>query len=154
MKKIDLRRISRRSDVVQTTVLIFEEFQKHEWIVFGEANISLHGDTHILKAYGPKGWTDFEHDSIYVLKLPLVGLHLDSMMVSYHQTHLTGWIASTEDDFRIPAENYDVDKVAKPCKECEDHHMMVPEGYYVPKKNKNLFEAMRGKKVSIIIGNT
>lgn len=153
MDKIDLSKITRNSKNCLTNVMILEEFgERTDWITFGQASIDLHGDTHVLQAHGPEGWTDLEHDLIYVLRLPIIGLQLSSLVVSYHTTYLTGWISSDPNDFRVPTSDYDVGAVAEKCYSCGIDHMVVPEGYYVPKRNNELFESVKGKKVLITIG--
>ena len=38
------------------------------------------------------------------------------------------------------------------CQDCEDPHIILPEGVYLPPNNDELYEMVRGRKVLIIIG--
>lgn len=156
-EKTDLRAITRRSKVCQTIVTIELDWNKKvEWLQFGEAQLRKNDrrQTYRLEAYGPAGVTDFEHDSIYVLSLPLVGVQLDDLLVSYHRTNLIAWVESDFESFRVPTAGYNPMKMkgAYECTSEDKPHMIVPEGYYKPQHNKELFDLVRGKRVEIQIG--
>lgn len=64
-----------------------------------------------------------------------------------------GWLSPDPDDFRVPQADY-VDKVLAAVKKC-DHckgknaHKMLPEGFYIPKSNEDLFDLVRRFPVEI-----
>jgi len=165
----DLRSITRRSDTCHTVVTIHLDWEtKIKWLEFGEANIRSQRDNNdgrwSLNAYMGGGVTDFEHDSAYALQLPLIGLRLGSLAILYHQTRLDAWIDPDaadkfSQDFRVPRSGYNPmgHKDAHVCKQCKDEskgHVIVPEGFYVPPFDLELYQAVRGKRVEILIGPT
>lgn len=159
-EETDLRAITRRSDTCVTTVglrLSWEE-RNFRWLVLGEAHLSSREGGNkgwTLKAYLTSGVTDFEHDSAYALQLPLIGVQLDS--VYYHSSHIVGWV-SPEDasDFRVPRPGYNPmeheDAVKCDGDRCGGPHVIVPENHYCPPFDRELFEAVKGKRVEIHIG--
>jgi len=167
----DLRNITRRSDRLKTVVRIHLNWEtKRDWLVLGETQIRAQKDgggdgRWRLEAYLGKGVTDFEHDSAYAVRLPLIGLQLGPLAVSYHRTELFAWVDPNEDpafspDFRVPRPGYNPmthpDIHVCKTKGClEDNpkgHIIVPQGFYVPPFDAELYEAVRGKKVEISIG--
>lgn len=160
----DLRGITRDSKRCRTTVLIQLGLDKVKWLVFGQAQ--LRNDTRRdgsfqLSARMIEGVTDFEHDSAYALQLPLIGVAFDSLVVHYHETHLAGWIhPDDQDGFRVPGPGYDPrkHKESRICKEktcLGDHpkgHVIVPEDFFVPPHDLDLYRRVRGKRVEIVIG--
>ncbi len=158
----DLRSITRDSDTCLTTVYIkmSQEERRVEWLVFGQAQIRIHHrpSSIWLTAYLKDGATDFEHDSAYALRLPLIGLEFEG--VRYHTTMLKAWIDPNEEDedgdFHVPRPGYNPMELdeAEVCKECEEQHIIVPEDFYVPPFNKELFDLVRGKEVDIRIGQS
>lgn len=157
---VDIRAITRRSDSCLTTVTVHLDWQTRlRWLVFGEAQIQRLKRNFLLKAYLPAGVTDFEHDSAYALRLPLVGLELDDLLVNYQQTHLVAFVDPSEPkDFRVPRAGYDPLKMdgTVTCShgECKKSpHLIVPEGHYAgPPFDRELYEAVRGKRVEIVAG--
>lgn len=160
-EKTDLRAICRRSDTCLTTVSLRMSWadRDFEWLVLGEAQLTSRDGGNKgwqLRAYLTSGVTDFEHDSGYALRLPLIGCELDS--VYYHSTHIVGYIdpeLRDHPDFHVPRSGYNPMKHedAIECEECEgDPHIIVPEGRYVPPFDIELFEAVKGKRVEIHIG--
>ena len=160
---IDLSKICRRSAQCKTRVQVEWDWEtRFDWILAGEAQLCQQNDRHDgrwrLQAYLVAGVTDFEHDSAYALRLPLVGVTLDSVL--YHAMSFTAWIdpnAETDksSDFRVPPPKYNPmkDPGAHKCKVCKgkNAHVIVPEGMYVPPFDAKLYELVRGKKVNIVL---
>ncbi len=166
LPKADFRSITRRSDICLTQVIVRLDFEtKVEWLTLGESRVRSRRDTKDgnwrLDAYLPIGVTDFEHDSAYALQLPLIGLQFDH--VYYHRTYLTGWVDPDCNDgreFRVPGPGYDpmshpeaVECRAATCKSNKPFpHMIVPQNFYVPPFNLDLYKIVKGKQVEIRIG--
>lgn len=152
----DLTEITRNNKVARTVVYLDIGYgEKIQWLTLGQAEVRNEGKICWLAAYLPEGVSDFEHDSAYALRLPLIGLKLEH--VWYHTTYLTAWVDPNDaESFHVPLPGYNPMKLpgASICKEkyCGNKHPMVPEGHYVPPHNKELFEAVRGKKLEIVIG--
>lgn len=102
----DLRGITRDPKRCRTTVMIELKWDtKIEWLEFGQAQIRSQMDRPDgrwrLEGRITEGVTDFEHDSAYALRLPLIGLQLGSLTVHYHTTHFTAWVdPNAEEDLR------------------------------------------------------
>jgi hypothetical protein len=158
LETVDLLKFTSRSNICRTTVTVHLDWEtKVKWLVFGEAQIQKFGKKHqyLLKAYLPAGVTDFEHDSAYAFRLPLVGLELDDILISYGNTFLVAYVADEPEDFRIPRPDYNPLKGAEKCtlKECGKPHLIVPEGNYAgPQFDREIFELVRGKLVEIVVG--
>ena len=167
--KTDLRSITRDSERCLTTVILHADWETRvTWLEFGQASLhrqkeSRHDGRWRLEAYLTEGVTDFEHDSAYALKLPLIGLQLNDLAVHYHSTHLVAWVDPEDsDNFRVPDPGYNPakHKDAYVCKDkrCLDErkkgHIIIPEGFYVPPVNQELYKLVRGKRVEIRIGPT
>ena len=124
-----------------------------KWIELGASEIRDESNLCCLAARMDYGITDFEHDSAYALRLPLIGL---KFVMSYNHTiHFEAYIdPHNEDEFRVPPVNYDPTKHerAYTCEDCEEHHPVVPEGFYVPPFDKELYDKVKGHKVRITIG--
>jgi hypothetical protein len=158
----DLRAISRDSARLVTHVRLYVDWDNRnaiEWLTLGASSVRYNSSTHkhSLEARLGGGATDFEHDSAYAIRLPLIGLKFDDLLVYNHQTRLVGWVdPEDEENFRVPRPGYDPTKLpdAFTCKECKgkDKHVIVPEGYYVPPRDRDLYRAVRGKRVDIVIG--
>jgi hypothetical protein len=157
--RVDFRKITRRSKTCVTTVTIHLDWNTRvEWLTFGEANIQKfeNQSRYLLKSYLLEGTTDFEHDSAYVLRLPLIGLEFGDLY--YHRTSFSAIIdPNNPEDFRVPGSGYDPFKMKEivRCKDgsCAKHpHWIVPEGYYAGAPfDRELFEVVRGKKVEITV---
>lgn len=167
----DLRPISRdvgRCEARVTLHVNWDSRNNFGWLLLGSVSIVKRGgDRH------PGQWslqarmdaTDFEHDSAYVLQLPLIGLELDGLAVYNHRTHFIAWVdPNRPEDFHVPGPGYDPRKEegAHRCKDpaCQkddkgkkvEPHVIVPEGFYVPPFNLDLYKMVRGKKVEICVG--
>lgn len=153
----DLRPITRSSDRLVTRVQLNIDFNKSDWLLFGMSDLRFHENLKqwSLQAYLDGGATDFEHDSAYAIRLPLVGLHFDSLF--YHQPRFTAWVDATNPrDFNVPTAGYDPRKMegAHRCKTCtgKESHVIVPEDFYVPPFDPALFNMVKGQRVEITIG--
>lgn len=152
---LDLRPITRSTDFCSLEVRLHWDWDLNfVWIRAGQASLRLdHSRFKYLHAYLPVGVTDFEHDSAYAFRLPLVGIELKDL--SYHQTEIQAYIdANNPEDFHIPPPDYNPMKHPKSftCKDkgCEKHHIIVPEGFYCPPRDPELFEKVKGKRVEIL----
>lgn len=160
LEPIDLRPLSRNSDKRTCTVYLRDGGrQQVAWITAGEANLTKDNGG-AWRLYARMDATDFEHDSAYVFVLPLIGVTLD--FITDHVTIVSGYINPKYDDFspefRIPQTGYNPmeHEDAEPCDQCEgsDKHVIVPEGFYQPPFDKDLFELVRGKKVEVYFAPT
>jgi hypothetical protein len=170
IQETDLREITRYSELCLTVVTVHLDWDRAnmvKWLVCGQSRLIPQRErsdgTWRLEAYLTVGVTDFEHDSAYAFKLPLIGVQFDS--VSYHQTQLTGWVDpnggdESFPDFHVPRPGYNPMKLpgAELC-DLGEHgytcykkpHMIVPEKHFVPPFDAELYEAIKGKKVEILI---
>lgn len=161
---LDLLEITRGFDALRTEVRIQVgkpwENRTEPWILFGQARLFAidnprRGEWQ-LNAYLPTGVTDFEHDSGYALKLPLVGVQFTGVL--YHFAQFTAWVCPTDPaDFRVPNPGYNPMKhpEAYTCREgvCQRApHIIVPQGMYVPPSNEELWTLVRGRRVEITVG--
>ena len=163
----DLRGISRAADCCLTTVILRVDWDiKLKWLVFGLAELCRQSDSKNdgrwrLEGRMTSGVTDVEHDSPYVVRLPLIGLQLDGLAVCYHTTHFVAWVDPNDPTgFHVPGPGYDPTKhknaVLCKVKSCREEspkgHILVPPGFYVPPFDPELFRLVRGKQVEIQIG--
>lgn len=159
VSETDLIKLSRSSNKCLTIVILhLDNFESKRlvWLKFGEAHIRHHEKRYSwwLEAY-LKNATDFEHDSAYVLKLPLIGLSFQG--VNYHATSFMAWVNPNDpEEFHVPRPGYNPlrhkDTVKCNNKDCKkEPHLIVPEGFYVPPVDLELFEAVKGKQLEIII---
>ena len=148
----------------------FEE--RDEWLKFGVATLRPQSDRRntnqwCLEAPMANGITDFEHSTAIAVRLPIVGLYLNFM--SHGTAHYTAFVDSSayvydahrpdRSNFHVPRPGYDPrkHKGSHQCemKECRvSKHLIIPEGFYVPPVDPELYEAVKGKKVEIIFGET
>jgi len=169
---LDLTSITRQAKRCITTVDLVAPYEKNiPWLRLGQCNLSKRDRTKewTLDAHMAEGVCDFEHDSAYALKLPLIGVGLDEgLAVLYSKTRLVGWInPGVEDEFHVPPPGYDPtkhhdahmcsgiynEKKKQYCKWNNGKpHFIVPKGYYVPRHNGKLYEQLRGMQVEISIG--
>lgn len=165
----DLRAVSRDPKRCVTHVYIQTnpwDRERHEWLIFGAAQLRHQKESSPdgrfrLEGRMTSGVTDFEHDSAFVVRLPLIGVQFDGLLIHNHYAFLVGWVdPDGADDFHVPGPGYDPTKHkdAHRCKmkECvkEDpkSHIIVPEGFYVPPFDPELYKLVRGKRVEIRIG--
>ena len=155
----DLRSITRRSDKCVTHVDLYDrkECRLTPWLIFGEAQMRIDeprygGRIVWLESYLASGVTDFEHDSAYALRLSLVGLEFRD--IAYHYARFNAIIDPDGDNFHVPMPGYNPmqEKGALMCEDCKEPHIIVPEGFYVPRFNRELYAAVKGMTVEISIG--
>lgn len=155
LAEIDLRPISRESDKLYCKVFARgDDYEEVCWLTLGAASLQSRNEGQ-MSLIARMDATDFEHDSAYVIVLPLIGVALDS--VHNHITRLTAWVdPDAANTFSVPSTGYDptTHKDAHRCEEerCAEPHWIVPEGYYTPPHDKKLYAQVRGKRVTILFG--
>jgi hypothetical protein len=175
----DLRSICRESKRCFASVrLDFGWVEGHDrqvqvdWLKLGQVNITRQSDRDTgrfrLEAYLENA-TDVEHDSARCVRLPLIGLTLDPLAVHYHLTNFVAWVdpnvGDDEYDFAVPRPGYDPRKHSdayvckdKSCQEEDEDgkkqksHYVVPQGFYSPPFDAELYKVVKGKRVEISIG--
>lgn len=139
-----------------------------EWLIFGAVQSFSHRDN------DPGLWTlegtidnvsDFEHDTCRCVRLPLIGV---SYRHTFHGSSLfQGWVQPGLDahdhsnGFHVPRPGYDPRK-HKDSEECDGQydgkkhfckwghkHLIVPQGFYVPPFDPELYALVAGKKVEV-----
>jgi hypothetical protein len=184
VKETDLRSITRDSKrfVCHVTIDLGWTRSGHpwklQWLTMGQAQIHSQRDNNDgrwrLEAHLKDNACDFEHDTAYAVRLPLIGLQLGPLAVHYSRTHLTAWVdpdagdeTGRHSEFHVPRPGYNpmehpeasrCEGIYNETKEqwCKWNdgkpHVIVPEGFYVPPFDKELYDAVRGKRVEIVIG--
>ena len=164
VKENDLRSITRNSDTCLTTVYWRPgeawNRESRKWLLFGEAQLrkcSNDGDMvwWRLASYLKGRTADFEHDSAFALRIPLVAFEF-----IYMERHRARFVALVHpgmpDEFHVPLPGYNPLEhlLTHPCPTCTDGdaHLIVPEGLYVPPFEPELYKAMAGRVVDITIG--
>ena len=147
---VDLVSVSRGKDLVLTTVSVNLGFQEHPWIRTGSAQLTRNRHNWTFSCYAEKDLVDPEHDSIHIVRLSLIGVEFDSAY--YGVTKFNAWVSPDPDDFRVPPPGYNPKEVAEKCTCCTTPCMIVPDGMYVPEFNQELFEKLRGTRVTIRFG--
>lgn len=166
-KKIDMREVTRDSKYFRTQIRI--EPQRHYprvEIVCGRINLRFSGrdgQYGELSARAQYGVTDFEHDSAYVFRIPIVGVKFNFMDNGW--TSLTGLLLGKEpEELRLMAgynplllegtvlcndERCTRDPEEK--KRWPQGHPIIPEGYYAGPimKNTKLYQQLVGSTVEI-----
>lgn len=158
---IDLRAVTRASDRFLTTVKLYHDhFRGKEWIVMGQARLTRRDSSHgptvwTFDSYLPEGVTDVEHDSGFAIRMALIGVEFRS--VYYGRTEIRAVIDPMDfEGFHVPPPGYNPMELpdAHECKSehCEEPHVIVPEGNYVPPSNVELSKMVRGRFVEITFG--
>jgi hypothetical protein len=111
------------------------------------------------------GACDPEHDTAYALRLPLIGVEFE--WADHHQFRFHGYVepgldpTDRHNTFHVPLPGYDptTHPKAETCngkKNCKwgdgKKHVIVPEGFYVPSFNPELYKLVAGKRVVILMG--
>ena len=142
--------------MVSTTISVDIDYQLYPWLQLGQISLNSRtlgnqGTIWILSAYLGEH-TDQEHDSANIVRFEVVGLELGH--IGYGMTHLTGWIKPGDlSSFRVPPPGYDPLKGATKCKMCKKPaHLMVQEGFYVPRENEELYKILSGCSIKITTG--
>ena len=111
-----------------------------------------------LRALMSNGVTDGDHDSAQVLSIPLIGVRLTGVWNGI--ISIEGWVRPRPancgvgfESFKVPKPDYNPLKDAVECNECKDKHLVVPEGFFTPPYDDDLFNAVVGKKLFIYFGN-
>ncbi len=178
IKETDLRSITREPNRCFGLVILHLGWddegrdEKISWLRFGEAQIRTDQKptgTSRLEAHLGDYACDPEHDTGYALRLPLIGLQLDGLAVHYSRTYFTAWVdpaCGTGEGFHVPRPGYNPMKHPKAtecngkydgkknwCKWGEGKpHIIIPEGFYVPPFDPELYRAVAGKRLEIIVG--
>ena len=148
---VDLVSVSRGKESTLTTVSVNLDYQEFPWIRTGAAQLTRNRDkSWLLSCYAEKNLADPEHDSIWIVRLELIGLEFDSAY--YGVTEFNAWISPDPENFHVPDPGYNPKEAAKECTCCATPSLIVPEGMYVPKFNQELFEKLRGVRVTVRIG--
>lgn len=174
----DLRSITRKANRLRAVVRIQLDWETRiDWLLLGETQIVAQKDgggdgRWRLESHLAEGVADIEHDTGFAVRLPLIGLQLGPLAVYYHHTHLFAWVDPNAEgirtpEFHVPRPGYDPvkhpdtfmcdgiydEKKKKYCKWNEGKpHPIIPQGFYVPPYDAELYEAVKGKKVEITIG--
>lgn len=126
------------------------------WITTGQVDIAPRDGNRRGVRWGIHSYlmnhTDFEHDSAKVFSIELIGMSFSGFF--HDSIFAEGWINPSEPDgFRVPGPDYNPLAGAVKCKDCkgQDAHMIVDEGFYVPKFNPALFDKVRGARVEVRI---
>jgi len=162
---LDLRSVSLLADKCIGTVKVERTRDNwSEWLQFGQASLyrSYDEDHWLLMVYssddvvvGP------EHSQVTLVSLPLIGVSF--RWCDRHWTRLSAYIDPDDDDkgnnFRVPGTaTYDprTHPKSRPCKidTCArtTPHILVPEEVQTPPFDATIFEAVRGRRVQIILG--
>jgi hypothetical protein len=153
----------------QTRVFLLKSYYDHEqieWLQFGEADLYREGDTLVRGRWRLEARlehvTDWEHSNAIALRLPLVGVELGPLPVRSGHVSLTGWVdpnLDTDDEhngFHVPRPGYNpcLHPEFSKCTSCKGNnaHFMVPPGFYVPPFDRELYKAVRGKRLEIHLG--
>ncbi len=159
---IDLRGVTRDTTLCTTIVQLHWDWQtQFRWILAGQCQLRTdRKPEHITLDARMEGATDREHDAAYAFKLPIIGHRFEH--VHYHTTTFTAWVnPNAAEDFHVPAstfkpKGYDLRKHPEsyPCEDCkgEEAHIIVP--YFVPPVDRELYNLVKGKMVTIEIGPT
>ncbi len=153
---LDFTNITRLKDRYFTSICLADPYagEQFQWIQCG--TISIHKGTGKFNNYRVDcrldGATDFEHSSVYAFCLDTVGLEWEFLHDG--MTYYKGWVRADESEgFKIPNPDYSPLKGSTNCKECTDRrHVIVKEGFYVPKPNVDLWNQVRGLMVEIRTG--
>jgi hypothetical protein len=155
----DLRSITRSEQCI-TDVYLIHDYKQVPWLRFGAAQLRHNERTRSssIAARLTAGVTDFEHDSAYAMRLPLIGVEFEKEF-EYSIVLLHGWVdPSASEDFHVPLPGYDPSSLpgATVCKDarCSEPHPIVPEMHFAgpPSKDcRELYEKVRGKRVEIRI---
>lgn len=153
---LDLSELS-RGENVKTKIYVqigWSRNSQQDWLTLGEVHLtkkSREADipTWSLQAYLGEH-TDQEHDSAYLLSMDLIAVTLN--MLCYGETVIHAIIDPNDSRFHVPDENWDYFEGARDCTlpRCKDEPHKLVE--YLPPHNQDLYEKLKGKKVTIVTG--
>lgn len=174
IKETNLLSISRGTDKCRSCVEIEWDWETRvTWLRFGEATLRTNDRRDgkwNLEARMGHGATDPEHDSAFVLRLPLIGVEFE--WADWHMFRFHGYVDPSLDPndkhngFHVPRPGYDPTKHPK-AEKCSgkydgkknyckwgdgEEHIIVPEGFYVPPLDAELYKLVAGKRVTLIMG--
>jgi len=164
LKMTDLREISRGSRRCRTKVYLTDGFGRDRqslWLDFGEAELLKRGSGNqpaswCLSSYLAEGATDREEDSAFALSFDVIALELS--MVRGHRVVFGAIVDPTQGgSFRVPRPGYNPllhpDTITCQDVACLEHscgaHPIVPNGFYQPPHDPELFEAVRCRPIEI-----
>ncbi len=158
IKLIDLSKITRDAGKIFTEVRLCDGANLFLWIKFSQCYLRKFNDERWCLGAYLRSATDFEHDSAHALSLSLIGINFES--IDYGLTRFSGWIKpDSSEHFRVPTPGYNPLKHPETEKCSEDHcqskenrHVIVPENFYVPPENTELFKLVRGRRVEVVTG--
>lgn len=161
VEHIDLRPVTRDSDRFVCEIMVDAGTgSKAKWITCGRVKIQFpdRGGARpaVLSARAAYGVTDFEHDSPYIFQIPIVGFHVS--FIEDGMTYVECTIGGNAEDLRVPTiAGYDPTKLpgAYVCKDkaCEEHHAVVPEGYFAgPPASQALWQNLVSRRLEIVYG--
>lgn len=153
IEEIDLTKVTRPGMV--TSIIVGPRWERKKWITCGLVNISKSGESVELAARAGYGITDFEHDSAYIFRIPL--LYVNFEFIDSGRMYFNGMIGGDDPkDLRVPDSGaYDPYKLegATRCTHCkgeEKGHLIVPEGYWSgPPANPAAWKALFGQRIEI-----
>lgn len=155
MEYNNLTGVTDGSHLSRTSVTLDDGNNRTKWLEFGVCDTFTDGVTGvtILRAFLSEGITNISHNLAIALQLPLVGLGLSH--IRRNTTHLTAWVAAdpeNADNFYVPVLGEDILAGAETCTDefCGRKHLVLPR-YVAPKFHKDLWDAVRGRRVSISI---
>lgn len=157
---IDLRKVTRKGGEA-TILLDTGDYQRprQEWIRCGA--VCLHGKHDgetpwTLGARAAAGVTDFEHDSLWIFQIPVVGASLS--FIDNGVIWLAGWIGGAPEDLHVPIlSGYDPSRLpgSSVCTACAVKHRVVPEGYFAgPPANESVWQQLVGRRIQVLIRPT
>ena len=164
---LDLRAVSLRADVCVGAVKIEWKYDNwSEWLQFGQAALrkSHDEDNWLLVAYmSDDAVAGYEHGRVHLFRLPLIGVAF--RWCDNHWTRLRAYIDPDGADdtsnpgFRVSgAATYDprTHPKSRTCLKdgcsLKKPHVVVPDSAYLPPFDDTLFEAVRARRVEIILG--
>ena len=174
VKETDLLSLSRGTDKSRSYVYLEWDWETRiKWLTFGQATLRTNDRRDgrwTLEARMGHGATDGEHDTAIVLRLPLIGVEFE--WADHHQFRFHGYVEPGLDakdrsnGFHVPRPGYDPTKHPKAemcngkydgkknwCKWGDGKkHVIVPEGFYVPPFDPELYKLVAGKRVQLLLG--
>jgi hypothetical protein len=127
---------------------------KETWIETGNLKISSSGEGSLLRRTVESqldSVCDPEHDPCKAFSFSVIGLQF---VFSMSATMLFEGVIDPTRAFCVPGPDYDPAKThGEPCSHCkgDEAHLLVPDGFYMPPKNPELFRQMAGKTIEIWI---
>jgi hypothetical protein len=176
VKETDLLSISRGTDKCRSYVTMEWDWETQiTWLKFGEATLRTNDRRDgkwTLEARMGHGACDPEHDTAFALRLPLIGVEFE--WADHHMFRFHGFVEPGLDPndrhntFHVPPPGYDPTKhpKAETCNGKYDgkknwckwgdgkKHIIVPEGFYVPPFDPELYKLVAGKRIQIMLGKS